>query len=418
MLATRPKQISAVNDNIDSINNESSKSVKNDTREQIHQQSQPQVVHNYNVYGNNIDNSIIVKHDKTEQKFTLFNANNQVLGGFNILQLFKFLNKKHDFYLVDITIGSSDIIIKKYLYDDDKDINREYELLSHTESAFTGNVELLVKLYSDIIKVEDVLDRELLNKPKEIAEDIQKVNTKFIYNLLIRLLKLINTISDTVQDKSVKENLLKYSVGAIYKISLLIKDDITIKKMQMENVNDDINKLQIIHTKMNEKIEQLESNINTQNKTIDNLVLELNTYNKNSQQGGNKSTSTSTSTSSYVSDSGTTSKSKSTSTSTSTYTTSYVSPSDSKSKSKSTSTSNISKNNTETEIGSTSTITAKDKSELELTENSNKTKSHIQSYKVYSDKNNTNRGGYSSTSQNDISLTITNTETEIITNIE
>ena len=116
MLATRPKQISAVNDNIDSINNESSKSVKKDTIEQIHQQNQPQVVHNYNVYGGNKDNSIIVKHDKAEQKFTLFNANNQVLGSFNILQLFKFLNKKHDFYLVDITIGSSDIIIKKYFY--------------------------------------------------------------------------------------------------------------------------------------------------------------------------------------------------------------------------------------------------------------------------------------------------------------
>ena len=68
-------------------------------------QQAPQVINNYNVYGTSQkDNSVIVKHDKNETKFTLFNSNNQILGSFTILQLFKFLNKKHDFYLVEIKL--------------------------------------------------------------------------------------------------------------------------------------------------------------------------------------------------------------------------------------------------------------------------------------------------------------------------
>lgn len=402
MLATQPKR-NISNDIKTDVNSENNmqqhqpvEPIQQDQHvQQVQQAQQAQpIVHNYNVYGNNQkDDSIIVKHDKAEQKFTLFNSNNQILGSFNILQLFKFLNKKHDFYLVDINIGSSDIIIKKYLYDDDKDVNLEYELLSHTESPFTGNVELLVKLYSDIIKIEDILDKELLNKPKEIAEDIQRVNNKFIYNLLVRLLKLINTISDTIQDRSIKENLLKYSVGAVYKISSLIKDDILIKKLQLDNIETDIKKLENINNKITEKINELDTNITTQNTTIDNLILQLNSYN---QKGGSKSESTSKTASLYTS-------SKTSSNTTSNTTSNTISKTSSKIPLTATSISL----NIKSETGSdseTETLTQTGSAKSIKSFDTNKTKSNIQSYKI-----NTN---IESTSTNDITLTITDTETQ------
>ena len=259
----------------------------------------PAIVNNFNIInggGNSVNNStIIVEHDKSTNEFTFKSFNKNILGSFNILQLFKFLNNDCESYLTDINIGTSNIIISKYLYNPSNDITNTCDLISHLESPFTGNIELLVKLYADIIKVEDKINEEILTKSRDVAEKIKEKNNKFIYNILIRILKLANTLSEQFRDDKIKrEMLIKYSVGSAYKLSMMTQDDITIKKMQYETIQIDIDKLRKIQETINSKLDNLIQTIDTENININILINHLS--NKHILHGGDNSTSNTTNT--------------------------------------------------------------------------------------------------------------------------
>ena len=249
---------------------------------------QPTVVNNYNIIQPTND-SIIVEHDKIKHEFIFKNNLNQLIGTFNIYQLFKFLNNDIDNYLVDIVLDTSDIIISKYIYDPTKDINKEYELISHTESAFTGNIELIVKLYSDIIKIEGDLLEKMIELPKEILEKIKTTNNKFIYNLLLRILKMSNTLLTQPDiDTSKKDILLRYSIGATHKLSTITKEELEIKYLQYNELENDINKIIKIQNVLENKLDSLKQLIDTQKINIDNLQI-------HDHKGGAKSTNSSNS---------------------------------------------------------------------------------------------------------------------------
>ena len=117
----------------------------------------PLVVNNFNIVNTQID-KIVVEHNKDKSEFSFYNFNRQLIGSFNVLQLFKYLNNDVDTYLVGTHVGASEEVINKYIYNSLKDVNNTCELISHIESPFTGNVELLIKLYADILKVEQELN--------------------------------------------------------------------------------------------------------------------------------------------------------------------------------------------------------------------------------------------------------------------
>ena len=250
---------------------------------------QPTVVNNYNIIQPTND-SIIVEHDKTKHEFIFKNNLNQLIGIFNIYQLFKFLNNDIDIYLVDTILGTSDKIISKYIYDPSKDLNKEYELIPHTESSFTGNIELIVKLYSDIIKIEGDLLEKMIDFPKEILEKIKTTNNKFIYNLLLRILKMSNTLLTQPDiDSSKKDILLRYSIGATHKLSTMTKEELEIKYLQYNELENDINKIIKIQSVIVNKLDSLKQLIDTQKINIDNLHIYQ-------HKGGSKSSSKSSDT--------------------------------------------------------------------------------------------------------------------------
>ncbi len=260
---------------------------------------------------NTYADKIIVEHNKDKSEFAFYNFNRQPLGTFTVLQLFKYLNGDIDTYLVGVNVGASEELIRKYIYNSLRDSENTCELISHVESPFTGNVELLIKLYTDILKVEQELNTELLTKSIEVAEKIKDRQSKFIYNLLTRILKLSNILIEKLDsnpamgsNKEIKDTLLRYSVGSVYKLSQLIKEDVTIKSLQLENVRQDISKLERIQQSMSEKIDKVKESIDTQNKSIDALILQLtlnetknakDTKDQVKQQGGEKSSPSSTS---------------------------------------------------------------------------------------------------------------------------
>ncbi len=278
-------------------------------------QENPMVVNNFNIINQSKD-TIIVEHNKEKNEFVLKDANKQLIGSFYVLQIFKYINEDIDNYLVGTNIGTAKELINKYIYSKEKDPEQKYDLISYLDSPFTGNIDLIAQLYSDIIKLEDDLNKELLDKKIEIAEKIKNRNNKFIYNLLTRIIKLSNTLVDQINsnpeqhNKTVKDNLIRYSAGSVYKISQMIKDDITIKSLQLKNVKEDLSKLIKIQESMSTKMDGLQQTIDTQTAQINTLIQQLE---RTEQRGGNKSSSSKSSNSSKSSKSSNSSNSSNTS---------------------------------------------------------------------------------------------------------
>jgi hypothetical protein len=276
-------------------------------------QENPMVVNNFNIVNQSKD-TIIVEHNKEKNEFVLKDANKQLIGSFYVLQIFKYINEDVDNYLVNTNIGTAKELIIKYIYSKEKDPEGKYDLISYLDSPFTGNIDLIAQLYSDIIKLEDELNKELLDKKIEIAEQIKIRNNKFIYNLLGRIIKLSNTLVDQINsnpdqhNKTVKDNLIRYSAGSVYKISQMIKDDVTIKSLQLKNVKEDISKLGKIQESMSNKLNSLQETIDNQTTQINTLIQQLE---RTEQRGGNKSSSSKSSNSSKSTNSSNTSSSES-----------------------------------------------------------------------------------------------------------
>jgi hypothetical protein len=182
------QKINKLNTNNNVINNNLN-NIETNMPKQSTVQPNPTVINNFNIVGGDQNNSIIVEHDKNRNEFIFRNSNNQLIGGFNILQLFKFINNDEDTFLMDINIGTSDNIIAKYIYNPNIDNDKMYDLISHIDSPFTSNIDLLVKLYTDIVKLEYKINEALLTKLRDIVEKINDRNNRFIHNILIRILK-------------------------------------------------------------------------------------------------------------------------------------------------------------------------------------------------------------------------------------
>ena len=246
------------------VNNKLDVEEKVKEKEKVKEQPQINVI---NVNDVNPE-SVLVYHDQTKYKFTFFDINKNLIGDFNILQVFKYINIDIDTYLTEIELSVSKDIIEKYLciYDENRNIN----LISHIDSPFTGNVDLLTKMFVDIYKVTDYLDTELTKFTYSEIEKIKHNNNVFIYNLLIRILRLISSLSET--DKANQIMFAKYSSGAAYKLCQLIKDELNIKNLKFDQIDADLTRLTQIKNTFSSKLEKLEANIVEQNNKIDVLI--------------------------------------------------------------------------------------------------------------------------------------------------
>ena len=108
-------------------------------------------------------------------------------------QIYKFLNSNIDGYLIDVDLGVSIDIIRKYLINQTDD---EFKLISHLESPITGNIDILVKIYQDLINYEKILENEYLHLNDVNKEIVIANNKKFIYEILTFIIKLFIHCSD------------------------------------------------------------------------------------------------------------------------------------------------------------------------------------------------------------------------------
>lgn len=229
-----------------------------------------------NVINPSSDNAIFIDHDQVNKKFIL-KSNGNIIGYFTAGQILKYLNQNVEGYLLSIDLNISQNIIEQYLIKDGI-------LLTHLESPLTGNIDILIKIYKDVQLFIEESKAELEKLDDKTIEEVQKTNKKFIYDILSQIIKMFTmftgTISQTKITPELQTSILKYTAGAVYRLSSLLHDDVETLQEKLKLYKSDIDELKTIKSKFNEKIQNFEDSIKIQNEKIDKIISNIET-NKN-----------------------------------------------------------------------------------------------------------------------------------------
>jgi len=252
-----------------------------------HQSGQPINTQPINIVNitNNISDNILVNHIPKEYKFILVNGPTTI-GYFTIGQIYKFINPNIDGYLIDVDLGVSIDIIRKYLICQTDD--NEFKLISHLESPITGNIDILVKVYQDVINYEKILENEYLHLNEINKEIVITNNKKFIYEILTFIVKLFSIFSssNTQISHPVRELITKYTIGCVYKLNNLIKNDLDDNIVNIMNIKTDLNNIKKIRENITNQLDELKQLLITENSKIDNIIENL-TKPQSPIKGGN-----------------------------------------------------------------------------------------------------------------------------------
>ena len=254
----------------------SNKSEKNKS-EKIKSEKQPQLVASHKtpqVVTYITDKSIRVVREPEEYRYRFYNVNGHSLGTFTIPQLIKYINPESQI-LKHIEIGLAESLLKQYIcetFETPKGI--QIKLITHIESPFMGDIVKVLELYNDINRYSLIgqLSDVNNNDTKIILYNVRQLQ----YLLLNKILKLANYISDTIKNdntqKELKNDLLKYSISATYKITTMIKEDLQEKIKEYNTLQNDVLRLAKIKLTIRDEFDNLKNNIEVQNKQIENII--------------------------------------------------------------------------------------------------------------------------------------------------
>ena len=170
------------------------------------------------------NNNITIEHDNKTKSF-IFYKNTVYVGKFIIYEFIKYiLHGTSNKFLVRYT--DSPTMIETYVCIRTKDPNNKniITFIDHRKSPFTGNIEMLLHLYTHFSNFEK---KELDNELTSISSDKdKKIITELIHRTIIQLLEHILRIISFVVPKlsstadiKIKKELLDHSVGIINKLS-------------------------------------------------------------------------------------------------------------------------------------------------------------------------------------------------------
>jgi hypothetical protein len=233
-----------------------------------------------NIFNPSSDSVILIDHDQVNKKFIL-KSNSNVIGYFTAGQILKYLNQNVEGYLLSIDLNISQNIIEQFLIKDGV-------LLTHLESPISGNIDILIKIYKDVQLFIEESKAELEKLDDKTLEEVQKTNKKFIYDILSQIIKIFTMFSGTVSQTKItpelQTSILKYTAGAVYRLSSLLHDDIELLQEKIKLYKLDIDDLKSIKSKFNEKIQNFEIAIKIQNEKLDKIILNIKDINTNTKQ--------------------------------------------------------------------------------------------------------------------------------------
>ncbi|AYV81636.1 MAG: hypothetical protein Harvfovirus47_6 [Harvfovirus sp.] len=224
-----------------------------------------------NIFTFQSNDRIMVSHD--EGKFSFYSKS--PIGHFTINQLIRYIGKEHySEFMNGVDPDLSKEIIESFIVK----INlSKIQLISHVQSPFMGNIEMLILLDHDLS------DFERKNLPAhvkaitdiKIQKRVLRLIKEFIYLLQNHMVRLIATISSHLKNDpsrvKVKENLLSYSNALVYKISNYVLFQLELQSTAITHLEENQINLVKIKGVLNEKIDLLMKSIGGQEVKMDAL---------------------------------------------------------------------------------------------------------------------------------------------------
>jgi hypothetical protein len=216
---------------------------------------------------NELKDKLIIK--TRDEVFNIYNYRNNLLGSFSIKQIIKYLiinSGINTNFMINVDIKEENDLINRligYVKQNIKDNNSEIVIRSYMDSPLMGNIEILINLNNLLYKYEKhQLDNDLL-QVEQLTDrtKIKNIIKRFIYMLLQHTLKIICLISDQIKGDSSKKdlalNLMKQSMNINYRISLYIKHFLENNIENINNLNENFNKLKHIRRTLINKLDNI-----------------------------------------------------------------------------------------------------------------------------------------------------------------
>ena len=251
-------------------------------------------------------------------------TSNMSIGIFHINHLIKYVISPYDKnnkFLPNLNATkyeNAKEIIKKFVCKiklDESHKTIDLELCDYIKSPFMGNIEMLISINNDLKNFESTeLYDQLKHIDKHLKEYIEYTIRHLIYTFLNYTLKIISSVSPTVNNPELKNKLLNYTIWLVFRISQYAKlqiNDVVAENKKIENMLQTSNKLKII---LNKKLQKLQTDYQSINKLpIDKLYGGNNDVSTSSSESSNSNSSNSDSSSSESSSSKSSSSESSTS---------------------------------------------------------------------------------------------------------
>lgn len=204
------------------------------------------------------DKKIIV--NLSGSKFNFYDDSKKHMGSFTVDHLIRFIGEPYDVkkqFMRQINpkdYSDAKELIENFVCTVSYDPKIGYatiNLKSHNDSAFMGDVEMIVKLNKFLQTfVKSKLQDELKFVDQAHRKRIEHIVNQFMYMMLNYTMGLIEIVSSEIKDNPNKKGLalelVKYSIGTMYRISKFVQEQLV---MVVGN-NKDIEKLMLMSVKM------------------------------------------------------------------------------------------------------------------------------------------------------------------------
>ena len=242
------------------------------------------------VENNKQEPNVYVKY--RDNKFTFKNETNYI-GHFTIDNLIKYFSSIYDInnqFMANIDKREQEnavYLIKTFIGSVKYDPETKFAniiLLTHNESSFMGDIEMLMHLNKALEEFEknklyEELNSISINNSTNVKGKIERMVKQAIYIILNYTLGIISLISEDIKDdgnkKQLKKNLLNYSINIVYRISKFVQEQVGVAI----NMNDELEKIFLINLKLKSIL------INK----FDNFINDVKSVNLNQQGGYNNS---------------------------------------------------------------------------------------------------------------------------------
>jgi hypothetical protein len=223
-----------------------------------------------------MEKGLTIKFIQKEQKFIVYREEN-LLGIFTIMGIIKYITNGISKKFLEMVEYEQNIeFIEKFFCKVNE--NGEVLLSGYLDSPIMGNIEVVMKIYTELIKIENNLIQYEINKLEDINErkNITNKIKDLFYLILNHSLKLIINISDVIKNDKEREllkySLVKYSIFITNKINDLMCEKINDCKNEYNLLELEFEQMKKIKNYSEKKLSLFEKKISLQESKIDKII--------------------------------------------------------------------------------------------------------------------------------------------------